>query len=326
LGNVKSIRLVGHTGEITALGRLHAKSMFVFDANTALTLIRHVDQQTRLDDMHFRLLRETRQRIRRQWTERGVFLPVDPVLGLMELTKQDSCPNFSIYLPKFEHFFSAVYGVNNYDRAWVRHTYEPVIRLLSSVHQSISLTLHQILSATPTSGKLDAKTILVRIENFLSWVLANRNQLAMVGGPLLQLAVYAIAGSPEAHRFLKIAQVSKTSPDVVARNVAWDFMHWVNLDFHYQYAKYPSTIVCTSDQALADFLLARRNLGPRAGREVVLNAGAVNSFGDITFPKLSRLDDTFLGDEIAQRLLDFWCKLSQDPGDEVWFTPFGQTS
>lgn len=321
---MNTIRFVGHTGEIKALARLHAKTMFVFDANTALTFIRHVDQRTTLDASHSRLLRVTRQRVRHHWTERSRFLPVDPVLALMELTRQDSAPDFTAYLPKFEHFFGAVFGVDNYDRNWVRMTYEPAARLLTSVHQSVRQTVQRILTATPTWGTLERSAILEQIDDYLAWLVTERDKLAMVGGPLFQLAVYAIAGSPEAHRFLKLARVAKEGPDAVSRNVAWDLMHWVNLEFHYHYAKYPSTVVCTADRALADFLLVRKNIGPRLGRAALLNAQTVNSYGNLTLPKLSRLDDTHLGEEVAKRLLAFWRQLSQDPETDVWFAPFGQ--
>lgn len=321
---MSNIRFVGHTGELLSLGRLHPKSMFVLDANTVLNLVRHVDQRSRLDEAHMRLLRETRQRVRRQWTERFRFLPVDPVLALMELTRQDIAPDYTAYLARFEHFFVSVYGVDNYDRSWVQLMYEPALRLTGFVHRSISQTLQQVLAAAPGAGGLDRPTILKRIDDFLAWTIQERDNLAMIGGPLLQLAVYAIAGSPEAHRFLKLARVPKEGLEVVARNVAWDLMHWVNLEFHYHRAKYPSTVVCTSDQALADFLLARRNRGPRSGLDAVLHTNAINSYGELTLPKLSRLDQSSLGADIAQRLVLFWQRMGEDPRDDIMFAAFEQ--
>ncbi len=240
----------------------------------------------------------------------------------MELTRQDCEADFGAYLTKFEHFFRSVYGVANLDPTWIRLTYEPVSRLLSSVHQSLLLTLQQIHAAMPTSGSLQHSLVLERIDGFLNWVIAERQNLSVIGGPLLHLAVYAIAGSPEAHRFLKLSRVAKEGSDAIARNVAWDMMHWANLDFHYHYAKYPSTLVCTSDQALADFLLIRKNLGPRIGRERMLNTRVVNSYGDLNLPKLSRLDGTTLGDKITQRLQKFWQQLGEYPSNEILFTPF----
>ncbi len=319
---MRTIRFIGHTGEITALARRPPNAMFVFDANTVLAFIRHADQATRLDDAHFRLLRETRRRVHLQWVQRSRFLPIEPVLALMELTRQDCEPNFGAYLAKFEHFFRSVYGVANLDPTWIRLTYEPASQLLSSVHQSLLLTLQKIHAVTPTSGSLQHIVMLKRIDDFLDWVAAERQNLSVIGGPLLYLAVYAIAGSPEAQRFLKLSRVAKEGSIAIARNVAWDMMHWVNLEFHYHYAKYPSTVVCTSDQALADFLLIRKNLGPRAGRDGMLNARVVSSYGDLNLPKLSRLDDTALSDKITQRLLTFWQRLVEDPNDDIFFTPF----
>jgi hypothetical protein len=240
----------------------------------------------------------------------------------MELTRQDYKADFGAYLAKFEHFFYSVYGVANLDPIWIRLTYEPASRLLSSIHQSLRLTLQQIHAAMPTSGSLQHSAVLERIDGFLNWVIAERQNLSVIGGPFLYLAVYAIAGSPEAHRFLKLSRVAKEGSDVTARNVAWDMMHWVNLDLHYHYAKYPSTVVCTSDQALADFLLIRKNLGPRIGREGMLNTRVVNSYGDLKLPKLSRLDDTTLGDKITQRLLTFWQRLGEYPNNGILFAPF----
>lgn len=321
LGIVRSIRFISHTGEISALARQPPNTMFVFDANTVLSFIRHADHATRLDDAHFRLLRETRRRVHIQWTQRSRRLPIEPVLALMELTRQDYEADFEAYLVKFEHFFRSVYGVANLDPAWIRLVYESVSQLLSSTHQSLLLTLQQIHVAMPTSGSLQHRVILERIDGFLNWVTAERHNLAVIGGPLLYLAVYAIAGSPDAHRFLKLSRIAKEGSDAIARNVAWDMMHWVNLDFHYHYAKYPSTVVCTSDQALADFLLMRKNLGPRIGREGMLNARIVNSHGDLNLPKLSRLDGTSLSDKITQRLLRFWQRLGEYPDDEILFAP-----
>lgn len=296
--------------------------MFVFDANTVLAFIRHADQVIRLDEPHFRLLRETRRRVHIQWVQRSKYLPVEPVLALMELTRQDHEANFGAYLDKFEHFFRSVYGVTNLDPTWIQLTYDPVSQLLSSVHHSLRLTLQQILAITPASGSLQHTIALERIDGFLDWVIAEQKNLAVIGGPLLYLAVYAIAGSPEAHRFLKLSRLAKEGSDAIARNVAWDIMHWVNLDFHYHYAKYPSTVVCTSDQALADFILIRKNLGPKTGREGMLNARVVNSYGDLNLPKLSRLDGTTFNDKITQRLLVFWQRILEEQDNEILFAPF----
>lgn len=323
LGMVRSIRFISHTGEISALARQPPNTMFVFDANTVLNFMRHADHSTRLDDAHFRLLRETRQRIHIQWTQRSRYLPVEPVLALMELTRQDCEADFETYLVKFEHFFRSVYGVENLDPTWIQQTYEPVSQLLSSIHRSLLLTLKQIYAAMPASGSVQHRIVLERIDGFLNWVITERHNLAVIGGPLVYLAVYSIAGSPEAHRFLKLGKMAKEGSDAIARNVAWDMMHWVNLDFHYHYAKYPSTVVCTSDQSLADFLLMRKNLGPRIGRERMLNARVVNSYGDLNLPKLSRLDDTSLSVKVSKRLLMFWQRLGEYSDDEILFAPLG---
>lgn len=99
-------------------------------------------------------------------------------------------------------------------------------------------------------------------------------------------------------------------------------MHWINLDFHYYYAKYPSTVICTSDQALAEFLLYRKNLAPRIGRGEMERTRIVESYGIMSLPKLSRLDNTRLGEDITQRLHAFWNKMEKAHEGEILFTPF----
>jgi hypothetical protein len=240
----------------------------------------------------------------------------------MELTRQDRTADFSLYSARFNHFFNAVYGVGNFDPEWIRSVYEPVLQLIESVHQSIRETLERILIAAPSQGSLSATAVLAQIDAFLEWTLSERERLTVIGGPLLQLAVYAIAGSPNAHRFLKLQRVAREGLDAVARNVAWDLMHWVNLDFHYQRAKYSATVICSADQALIDFLLIRKNLGPRVGRDALELAAAVNSYGELNLPALSRLDNSSLGTDIAHRLLQFWQRMGQTRQDEIWFTPF----
>lgn len=117
------------------------------------------------------------------------------------------------------------------------------------MHVSLQRRLQKIQASAPTTEILDRPEIIKRIDALLEWLISERSNLAVIGGHLTQLAVYAIAGSPEAHRLLKLTRVPKEGGKVVQRNVAWDLMHWINLDFHYLDTKYPSTITCTSDQS-----------------------------------------------------------------------------
>jgi hypothetical protein len=298
--------------------------MFVFDANTVLAIERHSSKGVKLDESQFRLLLETRKRVHRHWKKRSRYIPVEPVLAVMELTRQDRVLDFQAYLERFTGFFDVVYGIDDLDPVWIRSVYEPVSHLIDSVHLSIRQTLEKILVLSPTVGSLSPGDILKRIDSFLEWVTAERENLTIVGGPLLQLAVYSIAGSPNAHRFLKLQRVPKEGVVNVARNVAWDVMHWINLDFHYHYAKYAATVVCSSDQALIEFLLVRRNLGPRAGREAMASASVVDSHGKFDLPVLTKLDDSALGDRIAQRLSQFWQQMSQTHQGELWFMPLNR--
>lgn len=316
---MSTIRFIGHTGELKSLGGLHPKTMFVLDANTVLNISRHVDSSARLDDAHMRLLRETRRRVHLQWSQRIKFIPVEAVFAIMELTKQNLNVDYSAYEARYLRFLADVYNVHDVDPQWIRDTYEPMEKLTSTMYQSIGETLQVVMAVAPTSGRLDQREVLHRVDDFLNWMVSERDRLAMIGGPLLYLAIYAIAGSPEAQRFLKLSKLPKEGPEAVARNVAWDFMHWVNLDFHYHYAKYPNTVVCTSDQSLADFLLMRRNRGPRNAKIALERGNVVESYGDINLPRLGRLTDTKLVDELGLRIWRFWQRLSPLQDSDIYF-------
>lgn len=314
-----NLRFVGHTGEITNLRRLPAKSMFVFDANTVLTLLRLVRQGGRTPPKYGTLLLVSRARVHLQWKQREKFLPVDPVFGVMELTKQDLAEDYAAYFDYIHSFFATIYQVRDCDPAWFRWVYEAALEHLQFTHHSVDLTIRKILSLAPASGSIKNADILRKVDEFLSWVIERHEELTMIGGPLLQLAVYAVAGEPGAHRFLKLARVAKDGAAMVARNVAWDLLHWINLEMHYHRRKYESTIVCTADQALADFLQLRRNLSPRIGRAAAEASRVVESFGTQKLPALSKIDETRLGLEIAQRLIAFWRQLAVVSKDDIRF-------
>lgn len=316
---MNNLRFIGHTGEIRNLRRLHAKSMFVFDANAILTMLGYMRRNDQISPAYNAVLLESRARVHVHWQVREKFLPVDPVLGIMELTKQDLAIDYQAYLNYFNSFFSTLYRVENYDPRWVSMTYEAGLPVIKRTHHSVARAIHQVLQLAPRTGGLKSPQILQNIEQFLSWVLFHHEELEVMGGPLLHLAVYAIAGEPNAHRFLKLTRLEKDGIASVARNVAWDIMHWINLDFNYHYGKYQSTVVCTADQALADFLLMRRNLGPRRSSAMMTSSAFVESFGTLNLPNLSRIEGTHLGAEITQLLLAFWQRLTADSKSENIF-------
>jgi len=56
----------------------------------------------------------------------------------------------------------------------------------------------------------------------------------------------------------------------------------------------------------------------------MLHTNAINSYGELTLPKLSRLDQSSLGDDIAQRLVQFWQRMCEEPRDDIMFAAFKQ--
>ncbi|WP_296468134.1 hypothetical protein [Rhodoferax sp.] len=319
---MSNLRFIGHTGEIRNLRRLHAKSMFVFDANAILTMLGCVRRNEKISPAYNAVLMESRARVHLHWQVREKYLPVDPVLGIMELTKQDLALDYPAYLNYFNSFFSTLYRVTNYDPRWVSMTYEAGLPVVKRTHHSVARTIHQVLLLAPKTGGLKPPQILQNIEQFLSWALIHHEELEVMGGPLLHLAVYAIAGEPSAHRFLKLARLEKDGVASVSRNVAWDIMHWINLDLNYYYGKYQSTVVCTADQALGDFLLMRRNMGPRGSSAMMTSSAFVESFGTLKLPNLSKIEGTNLGAEINQLLLAFWQRLiAVSKNENIFFAP-----
>lgn len=149
-----TLRFVGHTGELRSLRRVPARSMFAFDANTIMTFMQHLGRQERVPAAYHGLLLETRARVRQQWTERQTFIPIDPVLGILELTKQDLEPDFPAYLKRFRAFFTTVYGIDDYDPAWVHLAYEPMLHHIQTTHRSTQRTIEEILALAPATGSL----------------------------------------------------------------------------------------------------------------------------------------------------------------------------
>lgn len=313
------LRFVGHTGEIINLRRLPAKTMFVVDSNLVLRLVSKHEDFDQLPRSYRNFLLTTRQRAHIGWKVREKFIPVDPTLAIMELTKQNSKPDFPTYLAFFDDFFRRIYFLDGYDPLWVQSTYEPSFELIKSAVPSIQETVLKVFSLIPPSGKHSNQFVLDACDNFLEWVMNEQDRLVLIGGPLLQAAIYAIAGSPQAQKLLKIERSRRTDPCAVASNVAWDFMYWVYLDMNYHFKRYDNTIVCTADSALIDLLTQRRNTGPRLDRKASYTHTEVPSTGTITATPLARVDDTTLGIQIAKRLVDFWTHLDEHSISDIKF-------
>lgn len=313
------LRFVGHSGEITDLRRLPAKTMFVADSNLVLRLVTKNELFEELPKSYRNFLLTTRQRARIGWKVRERFIPIDPTFAIMELTKQDLKPDFDAYLVYFNNFFKSVYLLDGYDPLWVRSSYEPAINLIEETVPSIQRTVLKTFALIPPSGKHNNQVILDACDNLLDWVKSEHGNLVLIGGPILLAAIYAIAGSPQAQKLIKVERSKRTDPFAVASNVAWDFMYWIHLDMNYHFKRYDNIVVCTADGALVDLLTQRLNTGPRFGGRAAFVAMEVPSTGTITIPTLARLDDTNLGIQVATRLIDFWKYMDDNSTEDVKF-------
>lgn len=313
------LRFVGHGGEITNLRRLPAKTIFVADSNLVLRLISKNELFQDLPKSYRNFLLATRQRARIGWKVREKFIPIDPTFAVMELTKQDLTPDFAAYLDYFSNFFKLVYLLDGYDPSWVKSSYDCALSLIEETVPSIQRTVLKIFSLIPPSGKHKNQVILDACDSFLEWVKSEQSSLSLIGGPLLHAAMYAIAGSPQAQRLIKVERSKRTDPFSVATNVAWDFMYWIHLDMNYHFKRYDNTIICTADGALVELLTQRRNTGPRFDHKGAFAAMEVPSTGIIAAPTLARLDDTTLGNQVAARIIDFWKYMDSNSTDDVKF-------
>jgi hypothetical protein len=313
------LRFVGHTGEITNLRRLTPKTMFVVDSNLVLNLLSNHDKANKIPQPYFEFLLASRQRAHTGWKVRERFIPIDPVLAIMELTKQNSKADFPAYHAYFDDFFRKIYSLRGYDPTWVKHTYEPALRLVQSTQPSIQETVVKVFSLVPAPGKHSNKTILDACDEFLQWVLEEQDRLVMIGGPLLHAAIYAIAGSPVAQKLLKVERARRDDRNHVAGNVAWDFMYWIHLDMNYHFKRYDNSVVCTSDTALIDLLIQRQNMGPRFSANASYVLTDIPSVGALSPTPLARVDSTSLGDELIKRLLEFWKQLDANSTEHIKF-------
>lgn len=310
---------VTHAGVITNLAQLHPKTLFVLDSNVVLTLTSNHTRLETLAPQYLNLLQALRQRAYSSWKVRQAFIPIDPVFAVMELTKQEARRDFDAYRKYFNDLFERIFHLRDYDPAWVADTYEMAICLIDSTHSSVADTVRKVSSLIPELGKPSNEQILQACDSFLDWVWEERDRLALIGGPLLQAAIYAISGSPEARRLLKIDRAQRHDADAIARNVAWDFMYWIHLDMNYHIKRYENTVVCTSDEALVTLLTQRLNTGPRLDPKVAAEQSDIESSGVIFGPSLSRIEETRLGNQIRNRLLQFWSKLDKASTADVKF-------
>jgi hypothetical protein len=306
---------IGHQGLMSSLNQDNHNTMYILDANLVLTLIQAQTSGNTLSQKHQHFLSMTKEAVQCLWHQNSQWIPVNPVLALMELKKQDTAPNYKSYLKMYNEFNKNIYGIKNLAPEWILATYISIFKALVSTHPSIAKTIEAIYALCPTEEKVSDEVALRNCNRFLNWVWQERASLTLIGGPLLYLAVYAICGSPQARAFIKY---SKRSP-LNAKNVAWDLCYWVLSEMYYHQGKYDNAVVCTSDHALAELLSSRINQGPRGQLSTPDQERMIDSYGEFYPLKLKKLENTKLEQAIFEKVSQLLIALDVFEKDRVKF-------
>lgn len=311
----ETLYFVGHKGLMQTLDAGQINTMYIPDANVVLAIVRSGCKGSKLTGRYKHFLSISKQAVNHSWHQNKQWIPINPILALMELTKQNEAPDFQAYLKLYNEFFECIYGVQDVDPEWVVSTYLSALQAHVSTHPSISKTIEAIYSFCPFEDKPTDSAAVASCDNFFNWIWKERSGLTLIGAPLMYLGVYAICGSPQARAFIKY---SKRSSDT-AKNVAWDLLYWVMLEIDYHQGRYENTIVCTSDHALAELLSSRINRGPRGRLTSPGQANTVVSYGDMYPAKFKRLENTKIEKEILQKLSQLLVALELVENDYIKF-------
>ena len=118
------------------------------------------------------------------------------------------------------------------------------MKQLVTTHPSIAKLIEITYSLIPSGDTPTDEEVLRGIDLLLQWLWANNENLEVIGGPIIYVCTYAIAGSPDARKIIKLNKARKghVNIEALSKNIAWDFLYWVMLEFEYHYAKYSNTI------------------------------------------------------------------------------------
>lgn len=295
----EKLYFVSHKGRMNALDDSNVNTMYIPDSNLVLALVHSNNKKQKLSGKHKHFLSVTKQAVVRSWHQSQQWIPINPILAIMELTKQNVTPNFKSYIKLYKEFFEGIYRVEDVAPEWVASTYLFALKAHVSTHPSISRTIEAVYSFCSPEDKPTDLAAKESCKRFFNWIWRERESLTLIGGPLMYLAVYALCGSPQARAFIKYSRRSAET----AKNVAWDLLYWVMLEIDYHQDKYENSVVCTSDYALAELLSSRVNKGPRGQISISAEENSIESYGDFIPVKLKRLENTRLEKEIFQMLV-----------------------
>ena len=205
---LQKLLFVSHAGLIDIRKEKLLNVMFELDANLVLTLLGSKSKSQNLPLSIKEFVKITKKQITKHWLKKQKYIPINPSIAILELTKQFEEVNYTKYLEYFNDFFSKVYSVEDYDEQWVYSSFNSALEL-KCVHESITATLEKVYGLISTPKKLSNIEVINKVEELLLWICQNIDELEIIGGPILQVSIYAIAGSPEARRFIKYDKLER---------------------------------------------------------------------------------------------------------------------
>lgn len=315
---------IGFKGAITNLESGAKNVSYVLDSNLVLKLIRSHNKNEILSSNQQHFYQVSMRVANKEWGLSNPKIAINPVLAILELTKQHKKVDYKRYELMFNELLQSIYGVYGYDPIWVNQSYLAAMQALVSIHPSIVNTVMGVWSYIDKVDKPTDIQIISGCEKFLNWIWRNQEQLVLIGGPLLYVSMYAIAGSPDAQLILKVKKARKEN-DLnsakldVANNVAWDFLYWVLQELEYHRAELSDVIVCTSDRPLARLLSSRINQGIRSGINSNSPSQFIETHGDFYPFKFKRLESTKLEKKLEEMLISFHMALIQNSSDSFKF-------
>lgn len=293
--------------------------MFVLDSNLIINLMNKSSTYEDFPNSYKDFLRISRNRAYKSWSSREKWIPIDPVIAIMELTKQDIKQDYERYEDYFINFYRKIYKIDNFDPRWIHSTYSVALRAVSSTHPSIKKTIEKLYVFIASNDKPTQSEIIDGCDNFIEWIWAEKDNLTLIGGFLFYVAIYAIAGSPDARQVIKLNKVEKQGASNVANNVAWDFLYWMALDTNYFINQYDNTIICTGDKALASLLASKEHTGSRFSTKEITDSTYVEAKGNFRPYKFKRLENTKLEKILFNKFLNLWLNLDRVVEDTVKF-------
>jgi len=292
--------------------------MYVPDANLVLTLLKAKGKTRLLPPAYQQYLAITRRQVGVHWQERKRYIPVDATLAAVELSQSGSrALNRSKFEEYFYDYIKVVHGIFNVAPEWVDGFFEPLSRGIASQLPSLAAVFEKALQLIPPGDTASDAQVEAACDELFGWLISQKNELSLIGGPSLYASVYAIAGSPDARRVLKVHEARKTGPNAVAWNVAWDFMYLHHMDNLHIHQKYDHNIFCTADGALATLMASRTHTGPKYCPDTVSATGSIESHWELEPFKFRKLDGTKLSRRIAEKYGETMIEIASTTRDVI---------